>query len=239
MKQSQFASFRASRYPTFSSLARLNLVLPACGREWKETTLKEVPQLLNQSCSWAFVPIAWFATTPVGIFQHLQSSNCTECPTTLGTASEWPMVSPASAHHKHTQPGPGKAVLSWAPQVWVLHGLTALLPPVLESPSGSTTEEGSLQSRKWCSIQWGSWKFFFKKEKTNPHINPMLISPQMSEPLPWTIYTCPLSLEGSNTQSVPVFPQLTHRWQSGSEKQVSSFLPPPYNLILLLQGACS
>lgn len=120
MKQSQFASFRASRYPTFSSLARLNLVLPACGKEWEKTTLKKAPQLLNQSCSWALVLIAWFATTPVWLFQHLGSSNYTECPVTLGTASEWPTVqsvSPASIHHNHTQPGPGKPVLSWAPQV--------------------------------------------------------------------------------------------------------------------------
>lgn len=53
------------------------------------------------------------------------------------------------------------------------------------------------------------------------------------------IYTCPLSLEDSNAETVPVFPQLTHRWQSGSEKQVSSFLPPTYNLIMVFQGACS
>lgn len=34
----------------------------------------------------------------------------------------------------------------------------------------------------------------------------------------------------------PVLPQLTHRWQSGNENQVSSLLPPTYNLITQLQG---
>lgn len=55
MKQSQFASFRASRYPTFSSLARLNLVLPACGKEWEKTTEEGTtafePELLLGTCS--------------------------------------------------------------------------------------------------------------------------------------------------------------------------------------------
>lgn len=128
MKQSQFASFRASRYPTFSSLARLNLVLPACGREWKKP-LKKVSDHLNENCSWAFVLIMKFPTTFV--CHSLYSSNYTKsCPKTLGTASEWPgmqSVSSVSTCHEHTQPGSRKPADIWAPEVRVLHDAISLL----------------------------------------------------------------------------------------------------------------
>lgn len=126
MKQSQSSSFRASRYPTFSSLARLNLVLPACGRKWKKNNSEEgdtafEPELLLGICSHHMVCKHIRVAFP-------QSSNCTQCPATLGTALEWCKVSPASIHHEHTQPGPGKPVLSWAPPVWVFQSLNTFLP---------------------------------------------------------------------------------------------------------------
>lgn len=121
MKQSQFASFRASRYPTFSSFARLNLVLPACETEWGKKTLKKESNLLNPTRSWAFVLIAQCATTCVGHSLYSTKSS----PITSDVSSEQ-SVSSVSTCHKQTQPGPGVLTVIWAPAAHTLHDATAL-----------------------------------------------------------------------------------------------------------------
>lgn len=68
---------------------------------------------------------------------------------------------------------PGKAVLSWAPQVSVLHGSTALLPPGLEPPPKRyqySLETGAPYSEAMEVL------FKISKTKPNPRVNPTLIS---------------------------------------------------------------
>lgn len=146
MKQSQFASFRASRYPTFSSFARLNLVLPACETEWGKKTLKKESNLLNPTRSWAFVLIAQRATTCMGHSLYSTKSS----PITSDVSSEQPVmqsVSSVSTCHEHAWVARARSAdgyLGTSSTHAARCDCTTIAAPVLEFPSGYIVKDTSV-----------------------------------------------------------------------------------------------